>query len=229
MPGGACPNASGQCSTPTCSATEASIWYGKKGNKYCKGCYDKKSKEGAAGKRPRVDAELLSPPSPTPTVTLSHGSDAWISEIYAVRSHRYRSPAPRPPSTPSMPPARGADRLPPCVGCPRVHREFDHTKLEEWEQRNDAFDRVAMVEYLVHAKVHVHELDEEGKKAYVWADLDTLLASAPVVDMDPEELSDMVLAYEKRGQEARAAAFQTYAHDVPAAAAEGDAGGTAAS
>ena len=91
-----CPNASGQCSTPTCSATEASIWYGKKGNKYCKGCYDKKSKEGAAGKRPRVDAELLSPPSPTPTVTLSHGSDAWISEIYAVRSHRYRSPAPAP-------------------------------------------------------------------------------------------------------------------------------------
>ena len=66
MPGGACPNASGQCSTPTCSATEASIWYGKKGNKYCKGCYDKKSKEGAAGKRPRVDAELLSPPSPPP-------------------------------------------------------------------------------------------------------------------------------------------------------------------
>ena len=47
--------------------------------------------------------------------------------------------------------------------------------------------------------------------------------------MDPEELSDLILAYEKRGQEARAAAFRTYAHDVRAAAAEGDAGGAAAS
>ena len=111
----------------------------------------------------------------------------------------------------------------------RVHREHDHTKLEEWERRNDAFDRVAKVEYLFHARVHVHELDEEGKKDYVWADLDTILATAPEVDMDPEELSDLILAYEKRGQEARAAAFRTYAHDVRAAAAEGDAGGAAAS
>ena len=57
-----------------------------------------------------------------------------------------------------------------------MHREHDHTKLEEWERRNDAFDRVAKVEYLFHARVHVHELDEEGKKDYVWADLDTILA-----------------------------------------------------
>ena len=80
-----------------------------------------------------------------------------------------------------------------------VHREHDHTKLEEWERRNDAFDRVAKVEYLFHARVHVHELDEEGKKDYVWADLDTILATAPEVDMDPEELSDLILAYEPPG------------------------------
>jgi hypothetical protein len=65
-------------------------------------------------------------------------------------------------------------------------------------RRNDAFDRVSKVEYLVHARVHVHADDEEGKKDYVWADLDTLLATSPQVDMDPEDLSEMLLAYEKR-------------------------------
>jgi hypothetical protein len=123
-----------------------------------------------------------------------------------------------------MPPARSANRLPLRVGCPCVHREFDHTKLEEWERRNDAFDRVSKVEYLVHARVHVHADDEEGKKDYVWADLDTLLATSPQVDMDPEDLSEMLLAYEKRMAEARAIVFQTFAHDVRAAAAEGEAG-----
>ena len=112
MAGGPCPNPTGQCSlniSAKCTGNTSSLWYGKAGSKYCKSCYDKKPKEVAAGKRQRVDAELFCA-SPTPTVALSHGSDAWISEIYAVRSHRYRSPAPAPAlgpfTAPSMPPAR---------------------------------------------------------------------------------------------------------------------------
>ena len=46
MPPEPCPNESGECSPPawvtSCEATEASLWYGKRGAKYCKGCYDKR-------------------------------------------------------------------------------------------------------------------------------------------------------------------------------------------
>ena len=40
MPGSPCPNASGECVTDDCEATDSTIWYGKKGAKYCKHCYD---------------------------------------------------------------------------------------------------------------------------------------------------------------------------------------------
>ena len=96
-------------------------------------------------------------------------------------------------------------------------RELDHTKLEEWQRRNDDFEDVALFEYLWHARVHVHERDKEGKLDYVWADLDTLLQMAPQVDMDPEELSEMILSYEKRAAKARAAVFTAYACNVAAA------------
>ena len=102
---------------------------------------------------------------------------------------------------------------PPCT----CRRELDHTKLEEWQRRNDDFEDVALVEYLWHARVHVHERDKTGKLDYVWADLDTLLATAPETEIDTSELSDMVLEYEKRAAEARAAVFRQYAGQVAAA------------
>lgn len=40
MPSTPCPNASGECVTPGCSSDQSTIWYGKKGSKYCKHCYD---------------------------------------------------------------------------------------------------------------------------------------------------------------------------------------------
>ena len=43
-----------------------------------------------------------------------------------------------------------------------------------WERRNDDFKDVALVEYLWHARVHVHERDKKGKLDYVWADLASL-------------------------------------------------------
>ena len=48
-----CPNESGECATNGCDNHESSIWYGKKGNKYCKHCYDtgpKKQKLSSAQK-----------------------------------------------------------------------------------------------------------------------------------------------------------------------------------
>ena len=35
-----CPNESGECATDDCENNESPVWYGKKGNKYCKHCYD---------------------------------------------------------------------------------------------------------------------------------------------------------------------------------------------
>ena len=35
-----CPNESGECATDDCENNESPAWYGKKGNKYCKHCYD---------------------------------------------------------------------------------------------------------------------------------------------------------------------------------------------
>ena len=40
-----CPNDSGLCVTEGCEAYESSLWYGKKGYKKCKHCYDTESKE----------------------------------------------------------------------------------------------------------------------------------------------------------------------------------------
>ena len=105
------------------------------------------------------------------------------------------------------------------ASAPPVHvrRELDPSKLEEWQRRNDEFEDVAHVEYLWHARVHVHERDKEGKLDYVWADLGSLLEVAPHVDMDPTDLSDLILDYEERAAKARAAVFKDFACDVPAA------------
>ena len=35
-----CPNESGECATDDCDNNESPAWYGKKGKKYCKHCYD---------------------------------------------------------------------------------------------------------------------------------------------------------------------------------------------
>ena len=48
-----CENESGECATQVCGNKESSAWYGKKGAKYCKHCYDtihskKKQKLSAA-------------------------------------------------------------------------------------------------------------------------------------------------------------------------------------
>ena len=51
MPMVPCPNESGECSF-NCGAVSSHIWYGKKGAKLCKRCYEKKNK---GGKRSRED------------------------------------------------------------------------------------------------------------------------------------------------------------------------------
>lgn len=106
-------------------------------------------------------------------------------------------------------------QLPPAA----CRRELDHTKLEEWQRRNDEFEDVAHIEYLWHARVHVHERDKEGKLDYVWADLDALLSTvgAPEVDFHPMDLSVIVMDYELRAAKSRAAMFQQYAPDTAAA------------
>ena len=49
MPREPCPNDSGECSSEGCEAPESSIWYGKRGAKFCKHCYD----TGAQGNKRR--------------------------------------------------------------------------------------------------------------------------------------------------------------------------------
>jgi hypothetical protein len=97
-----------------CSETDASAWYGKKGHKICKKCYDlniKSKKQGGAGastptvvgvsgKRAREEGA-----SPTPTLD-AFGADVHISEIFAIKDERY-------PSLPmQMPPSLSAISLP---------------------------------------------------------------------------------------------------------------------
>ena len=216
MPPLPCPNESGVCAGLSCGAKTACLWYGKIPNKVCKKCYE--IKKNGNKKRPHADEqnEPLLSPSPTPTLALAHGSDAWISQVYAIRSQRF-PPLPPPPALSALShPAHDCHSTPPLPPV-RVRRELDPSKLEEWQRRNDEFEDVAHVEYLWHARVHVHERDKEGKLDYVWADLGSLLEVAPHVDMDPTDLSDLILDYEERAAKARAAVFKDFACDVPAA------------
>ena len=95
MPQHECPNDSGACASLGCGATSAVLWYGKVPNKICKKCYDKTTK--TSKKRQHVDEgePLLSPAhAPAMALSSSYSSDAYISQVYAIRSHRYRSPPP---------------------------------------------------------------------------------------------------------------------------------------
>ena len=82
-----CPNDSGECDTRGCDATESSIWYGKKGAKYCKHCYDTalgpKKRKGTAG----MQAVLAAPETAGDTLLR-------IIKICGVRHARALEPAP---------------------------------------------------------------------------------------------------------------------------------------
>ena len=56
-----CPNESGFCATEDCENTKSSIWYGKKGSKTCKHCYDtitKKKKQKLTAAQQEVEHAL---------------------------------------------------------------------------------------------------------------------------------------------------------------------------
>ena len=81
----ACPNESGECSTKDCNATEAAAWYGKKGSKYCKHCYDT-----ALGPKKRGR------PTPTAEQELEQAGDTLVEiiKICGIRCARALEPAP---------------------------------------------------------------------------------------------------------------------------------------
>ena len=96
MPRVACPNPSGECATAGCTANESAIWYGKRGSKYCKPCYEKKKREavGASpatvgGKRPRSPVE-----EDAGAAQIFFGADVRVSKVYKIINSRYCSPAP---------------------------------------------------------------------------------------------------------------------------------------
>jgi len=74
-----------------CETKESSLWYGKKGSKYCKACYDAKGKKKPGGdileashpKRPRLDDSA----SPILTVD-AFGADYYISEVFGIKDER---------------------------------------------------------------------------------------------------------------------------------------------
>ena len=78
-----CTNMSGHCVAPECVNTESSLWYGKKGSKKCKKCYDraklsnKRSRGPGTPSTERVDSP---PPSPRSPATIYK-----IKEIYGLR------------------------------------------------------------------------------------------------------------------------------------------------
>lgn len=54
-----CTNESGECSTKDCGATTSSIWYGKKGDKFCKHCYDTVRGPKKRGRSPTAEQQAL--------------------------------------------------------------------------------------------------------------------------------------------------------------------------
>lgn len=88
MPQQPCPNESGVCSSLGCDYKSSVIWYGKKGDKYCKKCYESK---GKANKRPRgaatPGAERTASPPPAPR------APANIYKIKDIYGCRYAVPA----------------------------------------------------------------------------------------------------------------------------------------
>ena len=93
MAGGPCPNPNGQCFlniTAKCTGTASKIWYGKKGSKYCKACYNGKQDKGSS-----------SADSPSSTITGKRlleedvneleyllGAEGRISELHAILDQR---------------------------------------------------------------------------------------------------------------------------------------------
>jgi len=93
------PNESGKCSR--CGATEASGWYGKLPDKYCKKHYDadNTSKRKAAGQgegSTSVGSTSVGPPHAPSPAAIMLGADATIEEIFAIVDERF--PAPHTPS-----------------------------------------------------------------------------------------------------------------------------------
>ena len=93
MPGGPCPNETGQCSDPNgkgCTAVESSLWYGRTPNKCCKSCYDSKKRGaaaagGAAGgsnRRPRADSPVVGP------LQFALGADAKVLKVHTILNVR---------------------------------------------------------------------------------------------------------------------------------------------
>ena len=93
MPREPCPNDSGECSSEGCDALESFIWYGKRGAKFCKHCYD----VGAQGNK-RRKPESISPRAVPP-------ESAGDIPLQILRVCGVRCAAPHRSHTPRAPPS----------------------------------------------------------------------------------------------------------------------------
>ena len=82
-----CPNDSGDCCVESCSSVLSPIWYGKKGAKYCKHCYDT-----ALGPKKRKGIS----PAAEMQQALEQASDTLVKiiKICGIRCARALEPAP---------------------------------------------------------------------------------------------------------------------------------------
>jgi len=80
----------GVCSNDGCEVKTSSLWYGKKGSKQCKRCYDNGKKnagdilEASHPKRPRLDDSA----SPSILTVDAFGADFYISEVFGIKDER---------------------------------------------------------------------------------------------------------------------------------------------
>jgi len=173
-PGGVCAE---------CSVTDASAWYGKKGNKICKKCYDvntKAKKSGGVHAVPSLDATPLphsnkrqrEAASPVPNLD-AFGADAVVSEIYAIKDER----------------------------------EFDLSQLERWECRNANTERVNSFEVLVHCKIHVNDKDKKGEDTLLWMPVPAIML---VEGMTRSELDNMFEVFDEERTDARVEALRGF-------------------
>ena len=93
MPLVPCPNALGECSSEGCEAEESSIWYGKKGSKFCKHCYD----TGVQGNKKRKGE------CGSPRAVLPEQQSAGDIPLEILRVCGVRCAAPHHPHSPRAP------------------------------------------------------------------------------------------------------------------------------
>ena len=183
MPPQECPNESGECSVDGCTVEVSPIWYGKKGSKYCKHCYDT-----ALGPKKR---SRLSPVEMQAMQAVEQAGDTLVEiiKICGIRSARALEAAPA---------ERARLRLTSWVPCVAVaRRTWGEIKPTLLEQRVPVPKEDEKLEYDVYGKFKfLGEPAGVFALGRAWVTI-AELATAENWDDDEEEFDARVIALRK--------------------------------